>query len=253
MKKYIILLTALTVLTCSCRKEEVGLYDVTQNALNIWAGTPDIPIDSITYNYSYTVDKGYIVFYARVSGLPVDHDRIFSLEAVSGNLSEAEGSYRLDTYTIPAGDVQTEDTIFFDTSKLKNSSSFTATDGNLVLQVKPNDVFVTGAEELSQLRIILKNYLAKPDEWDTAIYPMMAYIRSFGEYSKVKYQFMIQTLGIRDFHISYTAVIPYDSQTNTISYNYASYLADRMKQALSEYNATHDTPLTDETGTLVTF
>ncbi len=253
MRRHIIMLAAFTALACSCTKEKVDLYDVTLSALNIWAGTENIPVDSITYNYSYTVDKGYIVFYARVSGVPVDHDRTFSLEAVSGNLSEAEGSYELGTYTIPAGEVQMKDTIFFDTSKLKNPSSFTVNDGILVLQMKPNDSFVAGAEELSQLHIILKNYLAKPDEWDSAIFPLMPYVRSFGEYSKVKYQFMIQTLGMRDFHISYTAVTPYDSQTNTISYNYASYLADRMKQALAEYNATHDTPLTDETGALVTF
>ena len=110
--------------------------------------------------------------------------------------------------------------------------------------MKENNTFQTGAGELSALTIVLKNYLAKPAEWDAAVYPRMAYAGIFGVYSRVKYQFMIQILGM---------TVPYDEAANTVSYNYALFLADKMRQALDDYNATHATPLTDETGTVVTF
>lgn len=64
---------------------------------------------------------------------------------------------------------------------------------------------------------------------------------------------MIQELNMVDFNISYNATIMYDEETNTISNNYANYLVSKMKLALQEYNETHETPLTDETGNIVTF
>ena len=99
----------------------------------------------------------------------------------------------------------------------------------------------------------MKNYLSKPDNWDADQYPLRPLSAYFGEYSKVKYQFMIQELNLVDFNISYNATISYDEETNTLSHNYANYLVSKMKLALEEYNATHDTPLTDETGNIVTF
>lgn len=251
-KWLLVLLAPCFMLLASCSKEEVPVYDTDQSALNIWVGTASIPADSVVYNYSYTMEVGYLPFHARVSGVPVDYDRTFELEAFEGDISLAEGSYFVNTCTIPAGEVQIVDTIYFDTSKL-NATAFTTTDGRLRFRVKENNTFQTGVGELSTLTVILKNYLAKPDEWDAATYPLMAYSRYFGTYSRVKYQFMIQVLGLIDFHIDYRATVPYDEATNTVSANYATFLADKARQALDEYNATHSTPLTDETGAVVTF
>ncbi|MBP3229372.1 MAG: DUF4843 domain-containing protein [Prevotella sp.] len=246
-------LALLLPLLASCSKEEVSVYDTDTTALNIWVGTASIAADSTIYNYSYSVDKGFLVFHARVAGMPVDFDRPFELEAFEGDLQLAEGSYSLRNYVIPAGAVQISDTIDFDTSKLRDASAFSVNDGRIRFRVKENNTFQTGAGELSALTIVLKNYLAKPAEWDAAVYPRMAYAGIFGVYSRVKYQFMIQILGMMDFHIDYRATVPYDEAANTVSYNYALFLADKMRQALDDYNATHATPLTDETGTVVTF
>ena len=44
-----------------------------------------------------------------------------------------------------------------------------------------------------------------------------------------------------------------DEETNEVSYNYATYMRETLRQALNEYNATHEEPLTDASGALITF
>ena len=252
---YLLCLTFLAMLGLgSCDKNETPVYDAQRMALNIWFGTDEEhPVDSITYNYSYAMEEGSETFYARVSGLPTDYDRTFTLEAVDGDIDEAEGSYRVETYTIPAGSTFVECKIFFDTSKLKDETSFSETDGHLYFRMAPNNEFNEGAEEFSELIVVLKNYLAKPDNWDNAVSPYYSLGIIFGEYSKEKYQFMIDVLDMQDFSINLNATVPYDEENNEVSYNYANYMKEQLSLALEEYNATHDEPLTDASGALITF
>lgn len=256
-KKYIIkafsVLFAFTAMLSGCSKNEYREFDANYASLAIWFGTEYVPQDSITYNYSYALGEKTVHFYARTIGALSDHDRSFQLEAFDGDLDEAQGSYSLGEYTIKAGESIAQFDITFDTSKLKDALAFTQKDGHLKLRMKANDEFSTGVKELQTLTIVLKNYLSKPDNWDAAQYPLRPLSAYFGEYSKVKYQFMIQELNLVDFNISYNASISYDEETNTLSHNYANYLVSKMKLALEEYNASHDTPLTDETGNIVTF
>lgn len=251
--KTIIAALAVGAALTGCSKNDYPVFDTQYSALNIWMGTELIPQDSITYNYSYALGEKNVHFYARVIGTAADHDRSFTLEAYDGDLAEAEGSYTLGDYVIKAGETSAICDITFNSSKLKNPQAFTDHDGHLKLRMKANDLFHEGTESLRTLTIVLKNYLSKPDDWDTATYPYLAISRYFGDYSKVKYQFMIETLNLVDFHVSYSATISYDEETNCISSNYASYLASKMKLALEEYNASHDTPLTDETGNVISF
>lgn len=237
----------------SCDENEYPVYDESYSALNLWLGTTAAPVDSTTYNYSYTLEEGSVTFYARVIGTLADYDRTFELEVYDGDTDLADGSYTLEMYTIPAGESLVECKIIFDTSKLKDEEAFTESDGHLYLRMAENEYFNVGAEEYTNMIIVLKNYIAKPDNWDSATYPYRAISVYFGDYSKVKYQFMIQTLGLIDFKISYSQSATYNEETNTVSHNYANYLVTKMQIALDEYNASHDTPLTDETGALVTF
>ena len=69
----------------------------------------------------------------------------------------------------------------------------------------------------------------------------------------MKYQFMIEHLGLIDFEINYNTQTSYDEETNVVSAVYAVYLQQVMQRALNEYNETHETPLTDEFGIPVTF
>ena len=132
-------------------------------------------------------------------------------------------------------------------------NSFTVNDGHLYFRVAPNNDFVEGTEEMRELVVVLKNYLAKPDNWDTAKSPYYPLKNFFGDYSKEKYQFMIQVLGMMEFSININATVPYDEENNEVSYNYAGYMQEKMQQALIKYNATHDEPLKDASGALITF
>lgn len=255
---YLLCLALLAMLGLgSCDENETPLYNTERTALNIWFGLEDgSAVDSLTYNYSYSMDEDSITFYARVSGLIADHDRTFSLEVVDGDIDKAEGSFYTKTYTIPAGESQVECSIYFDTSKLKNSNSFTESDGDgfLCFQMTPNDTFAEGTEEYSKLLVRLRNYLAKPDNWDEVSgWPYYSLQTIFGEYSDRKYQFMIDVLGMQEFAINYSLTVPYDEEANEVSYNYANYMKEQLILALEEYNATHDEPLRDNTGALITF
>lgn len=255
MKKliYTYLIGAALLGLSSCKENDIPVYDVQRTALNIWFGTEDTTLDSLTYNYSYTLEESSVTFYAQIVGLPADYDRTFTIEAFEGNIAEATGSFRTETYTIPAGAVRVECPIYFDTSKLNDASSFTVNDGHLYFRVTPSNEFMEGVEEMRELVVVLKNYLAKPDNWETAKSPYYPLKRFFGDYSKEKYQFMIQVLGMMEFSININATIPYDEENNEVSYNYAGYMQEKMQQALNEYNATHDEPLKDASGALITF
>jgi len=261
MKKphYYIIAAATAVMTvfAGCSENETPVFDKEYSALNIWFGTDNgtsfTVLDSTVYNYSYSLEEGSVTFNARTIGVPVDYDRTFTLEAYKGDTDLAEGSFSTDTYTIKAGETSAECKITFDTSKLKDTDAFTEQDGHLYFRVVEGSDFQPGTENMNSLCVVLKNYLAEPTEWNSATYPHMTWARYFGAYSRVKYQFMIQILGMQDFTINYRATTAYDKENNEISSNYASYLAERMAMALEEYNNTHDTPLTDETGALVTF
>lgn len=245
-----------SLVLASCEKNEMPVYDTSYTALNIWFGTSSNALDSTTYNYSYKMGEGTLTFYARVMGVPVDYDRTFELEVYDGDTGTAAGSYWTETYTIGAGETEVECNIYFDTSKLTDADSFTETDGHLCFRMAANDTFLAGTEDRTNLIVVLKNYLSKPDEWDSATYPLRPYSAYFGTYSKVKYQFMISELGLVDFHINYSTSTPYDEETNTISSAYASYLVQKLKVALEEYNNdlnNTDTPLRDETGSVVSF
>ena len=254
MKYKIWVLALLLTGLAGCSKNDIPVFNTDYSALNIWFGTSGVALDSVSYNYSYTLGEDSLMFNARVTGLPSDKDRFFAIEAYSGNFSEAEGSFWTKEYCIKAGETSATFPIYFDTSKLKDEASFSKTDGRVNFRMVENSEFVEGVHTMRNLKVILKNYLAKPEEWDAAVYPHRVYSFYFGQYSRKKYSFMIQETGLVDFHISYTASASYDEATNTISLSYATYLLSKLKQALDVYNQTHDKPLTDEeSGSAVVF
>lgn len=255
MKKilYINLLFALILGASSCSENETPVYDAERASLNIWFGLSNTKQDSVTYNYSYVLDEGSITFMARVAGVPVDYDRTFTLKAIDGDIAEAEGSYRIETYTIPAGTVEVKCPIYFNTSNLKNDDSFTRKDGYLHFRIAENPDFEVGAAERQELIVVLKNYLAEPEEWNNYVPPYLPWANYFGEYSKVKYQFMIQELGIMEFHVYASATSPYNESTKEMSVNYAQYLREVLADALDEYEATNGKRLEDEFGRDVEF
>ena len=237
-----------------CSKEEVSSFDTSLCSLNIWVGTSAGAVyESTTYNYSYAYEEGSVTFYAQISGMPADHDRTFHLEPYGGDSARMISTIRTEDYIIPAGETGGTYKVFFNTQKLSDPNLFTNEDGRIHFRVVSNDTFSIGTEGHQSFTVILKNYLAKPDNWDSANYPRVALSKYFGTYSRVKYQFMIEHLGLIDFEINYNTQTSYDEETNVVSAVYAVYLQQVMQRALNEYNETHETPLTDEFGIPVTF
>lgn len=253
--RYTILSIAAAMAVSACSTEEVDRFDPSYEALNIGFGTVDNLTQKATYNYSETANERAVKFYARVTGTPVDYDRQFTLEAVDGNLTEAAGSYRCETYVIPAGQVSGEYNIYFDPSKLSNPSVFTEEDGELVFRVSEGGAFRVGALNQNELRFTLKNALAKPEEWDNPSYGYMALSRYFGTYSIEKFRFMIENGCPINFKVSYSQAAPttMEGDVTVMSDGYANYLRQLYYLALVEYNDTHDTPLCDSVGNPISF
>ena len=249
---FTLLLAVFALLGCS--EEEIDRYDTSLTALKIWVGTHAGAVyESVDYNYSYAYEEGSITFYAQLVGMPVDHDRTFRLEAFGADSASVAPTVRSEVYVIPAGATSGTYKLYFNTQNLPSPDLFTTTDGTISFRMVPNNDFAVGNENYQQFRVVLKNYLAKPSNWDTANYPRVALSKYFGTYSRVKYQFMIEHLGLIDFEINYNAQTSYDETTNVVSAAYAVYLQQVMQRALNEYNSSHDEPLTDEFGLPVTF
>lgn len=256
MKKtiqYIMCVLCLTA-TIACQKEEVMKFDSSMSGLNIWVGTSTGSIyEETTYNYSYAIEEGSITFYTRVYGVPTEYDRTFRLEPFGEDISQIIPTIRTEEYVIPAGAISGEYKVYFNSQKLPSEDLFSEIDGKVSFRMVKNNNFETGAENMQSFTVVLRNRIAKPNNWDSANYPLVALSKYFGTYSKVKYQFMIEHIGLIDFIISYSAATSIDEATNTISPAYAVYLQQMMQQKLIEYNTTHDYPLTDENGNPVIF
>ncbi|MBQ8463858.1 MAG: DUF4843 domain-containing protein [Prevotella sp.] len=253
LRLYSLIFSAALVGFTSCEHEEVDTFDTSFTALNIWVGNAAAVYESTTYNYSYAYGEGSVTFYAQISGVPADHDRTFTLEAFGGDSALVVPTVRTEEYVLPAGAISGTYQVHFNAQHLSSPDLFTQEDGHISFRVKENTEFAPGTTGRQTFSVVLKNYLAKPDSWDSANYPQVALSRYFGIYSRVKYQFMIETLGLVDFTINYNATTAINTETNVVSASYAVYLQQVMQRALNEYNATHDTPLTDETGVPVTF
>ena len=244
----------MAAMLASCTHEEISTYDPDRTGLDIWVGNAAGAVfESTTYNYSYAYEEGAVTFYAQISGVPADHDRTFHLEPFGGDYDLMANTVRTEDYIIPAGAIGGTYQVYFNSQALSSPTLFTTKDGHINFRVVPNDEFQLGTENHQQFTIVLKNYLAKPDNWDAANFPRIPLSKYFGTYSRVKYQFMIEHLGLVDFEINYNTQTAYDEELNVVSVAYAIHLQQLMQRALNEYNETHEEPLTDEFGNPVTF
>lgn len=248
--KRIYLLLVWAILLCGCSKNDLYYYDADRSALNIWLGTASVAADSVTYNFAYTVtERDSVMFRYRLSGYPADYDRHFELEATEGDGNLVY--YSFGDYVVRAGQYEGTFPIYID--KPEGYAEFRGSPGYMVFRLKENTEFEQGANERSSLRIAFRNYVAKPDNWDSDIYPNMPLANYFGTYSDVKYGFIIQVTGLSNFRVRYTVSQDPNLADNEITAIHAVYLRDKCRAALLEYNATHDEPLLDENRQAVVF
>ena len=233
-----------------CKENERIYFETDYTALNIWFGTSDALGTSSTvaaqtiYNFAYHNDMDSVMFYARVSGVMVNYDRPFELEAVSGDINKVE--YLFGNYMIPAGRQLMQFPIYF--KKPANFNEFKESDGTIVFKVKANTEFREGAQGRDHITVTLRDRVGKPENWDeevSSLYRALTYF--FGTYSNVKYTFIIQVTGLSNFRV-YASNTNLPEIDNLITNNEGIYLNRMCRAALVEYNATHTEPLSDEFG-----
>jgi hypothetical protein len=243
-----------------CKQNELNYFDESYSALNIWLGLADRPTDNLVYNFAYRHDMDEVTFYARITGKAVDYDRPFTLKAIAGHLDKVH-VYTYD-YVIPAGAYTANFPIRF--GKPPFYSEFRYEDGYLVLKVE-SEHFAEGAKSgnnvnMDRLLFILLNGVTKPFNWDSDTSPYLSLTRYFGTYSDVKFEFIIQTLGISEFRSLYSSgyVDLSEYPDNVYTHVMMDYFALRCRAALATFNSNPENialglaPLIDEHGFPVT-
>lgn len=230
MRYIILILSGMIGLILSCKKSELQKYTAGD-------GIYFYSIDSVNYSFANQVgniDRDTILVAMRILGEVKDYDRPLQLKAVTGTTAQANTHYILPVVAIKANtNTIAYPVIVLNTPDLKTNTV------RLELQVSENTDFAQGAGIISNgtnfniFKINFNNRLIKPSYWSS----IQGY---FGEYSDVKYKFMIDTLGFSDF----------SSATITFSEYYA--LKATMTTALQKYVATNG-PLVDESGKTVSF
>lgn len=230
----------LMLLLIACKKVVTPLYEGGQGLyFNDTEGGEDWQVDkqgdSISYSFANQVKikmMDTVFLKMKALGKLSDKDRVVQLEAV-GSTNATEGvHYKLPKIVLPAGQYRLQyPVILYNVPDLKEKTL------RLELKVAPNNDFVEGSgissvrKSFTRFKINFNNRLIKPVYWDNGI---------FGEYSDVKYRFMMETLSISDFSFET------NGYSEIINYSGAMY------RALETYTALHG-PMLDELGRVIYF
>lgn len=235
----------------ACKKNEELIYQEENTALNIWLANGSSILDSITHNFAYTVPgKDSIMFNYRVLGGISTVDRTFELEAVGKDQDYVY--YNFGNYTIKAGQHEGSFPIYINKPEVYNE--FKNAPGRITFKLKESANFKKGVAELSQIHVVFRNAISKPDNWDVATdYRYRALNYYFGAYTDTKYAFMIQTLQKHSFMIYIVSFAnPNPNNPNMINSITADYYKRLCVSALEEYEKVNG-PLIDENGNVVQF
>ena len=232
MKLMILLLAVIGMLT-ACENDKFYFQDDARVRIEgpyEWA----VGTDSLTFSfaaYPSQVQEQGMEMKLYVMGEAAATDRTAKL-AIDRTLTTANDDQYVfpETVTIPAGKLEAP---FIVTLKRADLTSGTV---SLYFRVVETNDFKVGVIEQNHFCIKWNDTLSKPKNWDTEL------LEFFGEYSLVKYRFIIDTIGFGEF------------SATSMSWSELTNYKIIMKTALDEYNDAHPgAPLTDENGQLVTF
>ena len=194
-----------------------------------WAiGTDSLNFSFATYPNSVQEQEMEMTLY--VMGEAASTARTAKLEVDASKTTATASQYILpETVTVPAGQLKVPFVV-----TLMRSEGLTSQTVSLAFKVVESSDFKVGVNEQNHFSMKWNDILGKPKNWDTELKEF------FGEYTLVKYLFIIDSIGFGEFG-------------NGMSWSQLKNYQIMMKTALDEYNATHTTPLTDENGQLVEF
>lgn len=231
--KLMILLLAVIGMFTACENDKFYFQDDARVRIEgpyEWA----VGTDSLTFSfaaYPSQVQEQGMEMKLYVMGEAAATDRTAKL-AIDRTLTTANDDQYIfpETVTIPAGKLEAP---FIVTLKRADLTSGTV---SLYFRVVETNDFKVGVIEQNHFCIKWNDTLSKPKNWDTEL------LEFFGEYSLVKYRFIIDTIGFGEF------------SATSMSWSELTNYKIIMKTALDEYNDAHPgEPLKDENGLLVTF
>lgn len=224
--KYSLLCFSVAAIWCgSCSKDGYVQYDADYTSLRfIYTAQGN---DSIVYSFALYPDKeeGMVEIPFKLVGLASGQTRGVKVEVIKEETTAKENdNFVVETSELPADSLKA-------TLKIRVKKTPDLEDRDLAVKFRlgSNDYFAAAPIDENTYRIVLTNRLTQPKGWP------------FGEYSRVKHQFVIQILGI---------ATDYDKWKRSELIHNTSILVD----ALYKYNKAHPgNPLTDENGLLVSF
>lgn len=235
--RHIVLLIATIGFFASCKK--VSSLDYQAGSGAYFVGQQQR--DSTNYSFANNVkvlSEDTIFLEIQILGDLANEERDIQLEAVDGSTAKEGLHYKLPLVKLPAGGYSVLYPVI-----LYNTPDLATKTVRLELALKDNKDFTNGSRITSnrsfynRYKINFNNRLIKPDYW--------MYIQNyFGEYSDVKYRFMIDELGFSDF-------MP-DNMGGKIMYSDFINYAGQMSKALQDYEDEYG-PKLDETGKPIYF
>ncbi|WP_165503519.1 DUF4843 domain-containing protein [Pedobacter hiemivivus] len=236
-----IVLILLLFFIVSCKKSELTAYEAGSGLAFYIVSASER--DSMNYSFASQLtikSRDTIFLKLRLTGKPVSRAREISISTGEGTTAKEGVHFILPKILLPSDSLTISYPVI-----LLNAMDLTTNTYKLVLKVQENKDFVQGAVGISNVetrnipyyKINFNNQLIKPDYW--------IYVQNyFGDYSNVKFRFIIEYLGFTDLrptHIGGTIIY-----SDFLNYNVA------LKNELEKYKAIYG-PLMDENVKEVSF
>ena len=224
--KYSLLCFSVAAIWCSsCSKDGYVKYDADYASLRfIYTARGN---DSIVYSFALYPDKeeGIVEIPFKLVGLASGQAREVKVEVVKEETTAKENdNFVIETSELPADSIKATLKI-----RVKKTPDLENRNLDVKFRLGSNNYFAAAPTDENMYRIILTNRLTQPKGWP------------FGDWSRVKHQFVIQILGI---------AADYDKWSQGERIHYTSIMVD----ALYKYNKAHPGNfLTDENGLLISF
>jgi len=232
------LLTAVCAVTAldSCSTDEIDTFNGgAQVFFERIAGSGTA--DSITYSFAVQpaeLMNDIVEIPIVVTGQAVDYDRKVNIEIDPSLTTATEGrEYTIQPVVIPAGAFKTALRV-----EVNRTADIAEKEQYITFRILPSEGLDTDVNPTwIDYKLKINDILTRPARW---IYECQPY---FGVYSRVKYRFIIDTLGIWDFP---------DSGENAIPKAQMFFYKDKMKSALARWTQENG-PMLDENGNVISF
>ncbi|WP_293931837.1 DUF4843 domain-containing protein [Sphingobacterium sp. UBA6645] len=235
--KFYMLFASLVTLM-ACQKDDIIYYEG-PDAVSIYIDVAAYEVDSTSYSFGLElpeVVQDTVWVKVRVQGTAKSYDRTIELKAITGTTATEGEDFELPKFILKANEVEARyPVILYRTERLQENTE------KVIVAIKANADFEEAAlgEEIGETEsvafytIYFNDFLSEPAYWST-----MYFDYYIGDFSVVKFQFMVSVYGITDFSVWS------DGEILNAALN--------LRNALAEYEAENGI-LYDEDGNRVTF